>query len=292
MNIKFTSEELKNIIKQPKDSCPHLNYALQKIESESTSHDAKKNVDIELAQAGSVIFDIIEWQSQWKELFETHKEHHLDDPFVEAYIQTAEEIEREKDIDITNSLTDINERFEDYQNEIFNKKMSNDLVSFNDEEKEENVLYIDMQKKELTQKIENIRKFAINQRSVGENYKNAYKQISLINDFDDILQPCEIIIEEQKNNDSLVLGILNHERTTEALIKNDLMSDIEGVLFNKMSSNKKINFIKTKIKENELEYKTIAYYDELDDFQKGNKYKTETINKNKLTKNKKSKLNK
>lgn len=292
MTIKFTSEELKNIIKQPKDSCPHLNYALQKIESENTSSDVKENVDKELYQAGRIIYDIIEWQTQWKELFLKNKSYNLEDPFVEAYIQTAEQIEKKEKIDLSTNINSINERFEEYQNEILNKDMSNDLLMFNDEEKTENILYIDMQKKELTRKIEDIREFAIEQRNIGENYKNAYKQISLINDFNDIIQPNEIIMEEQKNSDVFILGVLNHQKTTEELIKNDLMNDVEGVLFDKMSSKKKLEFIKTKIKDNEFDYKNIAYYDKLDDFQKGNKYKVYSFDKQKLKSNKKIKLNK
>lgn len=279
MNIKFTSEELKNIIKQPKDSCPHLNYALQKIESENTTEDAKKNVEIELNEAGVTIFDIIEWQQQWKNLFENNK--HLDDNdvFVEAYVHTAESLkDTYPKFDLKTNISELISGFEDYQDEIFNKKMCNDLVEFSKEEKEENDLFIDMKKKSLSNKIEEIRSYAINQREIGRNYKEAYKQISLNNELNDIIQPQEIIMEEQNPSDVFILGVLNHEKTTDKLIHDELITDVEGVLFSKMNSKNKIDFIKTKLKEKGQKQEKIAYYENLEDFQNKNKYKTTLIN--------------
>lgn len=288
MNVTFTSEELKNIVKQPKDSCPYLNYVLHSIESKNLVQDEKNKVESNLDSAKKIIKNIIVWQKDWEKILEKQKIEEHDDPFVEAYIQAANETKKRKTIDLDNSITTLNEGFEDFQNELRNCNMSNELVFFNKDEKEENTLYIEMKKNTLIDTIEDIRRFAINQRGIGQHYKDAYKQISISNDFNDIIQPQEVILEEQDEKDVFVIGILNHEKTTDALIKNDIFDEIEGLLFEKMNTPKKIEFLQYKLKNNDsYDQNKIAFYETMSDFQNKNKYKVVDIDSNVKLKSKK-----
>ena len=121
-------------------------------------------------------------------------------------------------------------------------------------------------------------------RTFGNDIKKAYKEISYQKELDDVIQPVEIIEEDQKKKPSLFnLGVLDHEKTFEYLERENIISDLEHVLLTKMTFDKKEKFVIKKIKENNPDIKEVVYFKNIEDFRNKNGY---TVNKENTNKRK------
>lgn len=291
MKVTFTSEELKRVIKQPEDSCPFFNNSLELInkkikDNENNKSEAfLKNIKHSMNEAFLVIDDISKWATSWEKLYEDNKSLSANDSFVKAYVQEAHK--NKKNV----SNFNLNEKFEIFKekidffiDDIDSDNIKNELNQISKEENETNRIMIDINRKILFEGIEDFRDFAKNQRGIGEFFKKAYKEISLINDFNDIIQPYELIEEEQKKENSFILGVLDHEKTFEQLEKLNIINEYDEIILTKMSFEKKKNFIIKKIKESNPEVSNIFYFDNIDSFIDNKGYSKEKVKiKNNLT---------
>ena len=140
------------------------------------------------------------------------------------------------------------------------------MIEFNEDEIKDNHISLEIRKEILLNKIEKFRKYAILNRTFGSDIKKAYKEISYQKELDDVIQPVEIIEEEQKKKPSLFnLGVLEH------------------VLLTKMTFDKKEKFVIKKIKENNPDIKEVVYFKNIEDFRDKNGY---TVNKENTNKRK------
>ncbi len=282
MKIKFTSEELLGIMKQPKDSCPFFNNIIQIINQTLNNENYKniKNVNNEIYKNLDNAFDTIEnikeWSKQWEKKYLDNKILSKDNVFIEAYVKTGyysfnkqEKLKIEK------------------ENLIFKQKIKDFFLNI--ENKESKI--IEQDKKIIFDKIEEFRNNASLNREFGSNLKKAYKEISIENDFNDIIQPYEIIKEEQDiKNNFFILGILDHKKTFEYLLNNEYINGIEEVLISKMEDKKKEDFILNKIKKQNTEIDTIFYFKNIKDFQEKKGYVSNNIFENNLSKKQKKTL--
>lgn len=279
MKIKFTSEELLGIMKQPKDSCPFFNNIIQIINQTLNNENYKniKNVNNEIYKNLDNAFDTIksikEWSKQWEKKYLDNKILSENNIFIEAYIKTGyDSFNKQEKLKI------------EKENLIFKQKIKEFFLNIENKESKT----IDQDKKMIFDKIEEFRDNAILNREFGSNLKKAYKEISIENDFNDIIQPYEIIKEEQNiKNNFFILGILDHKKTFEYLLNNEYINEIEEVLISKMEDKKKEDFILNKIKKQNTEIDTIFYFKNIEDFQEKKGYVSNKVFENNLSKKQK-----
>ena len=264
MKINFTSEELLGIMKQPKDSCPFFNNIIKIINQTLNNKDYKniKNINDEiyknLDNAFYIIEDIKEWSNQWEKKYLDNKNLSEGNVFVEAYIKTGyNSFNKQEKLNINKEHLTFKENIKDFLKKAEHKENKT----------------IEQDKKIIFDKIEEFRNNASLNRDFGSNLKKAYKEISIENDFNDIIQPYEIIKEEQSIKENcFILGILDHKKTFEYLLNNEYINEIEEVLISKMENKKKEDFIINKIKKENKEIHTIFYFKNIKAFQEKKGY--------------------
>lgn len=275
MKIKFTTEELKGFVAQPEDSCPHFNDIIQNIQRMINNVDV--NLEDNIIESLNKGFKIIEridgWSNGWKDSFD---EISIDDVVTEAYVSAAnEELQKNEKINID----EIKEKFldvltNDFTGQISDLSFNNPDIELTEAELNIDRLFINMKKVELNEYIEEMRTFASTKRAYTNYMKDAYKNHSLINDKNDIIQPSEIISEQIKPNDNIYnLGVLFSEQSINKLIKDDVISEIDSFLIEKMNNKDKKDLILESLDKNG--FKKVSYYKDLRDFQEGKGYKTE-----------------
>lgn len=289
--VRFTSEEMKGIMKQPQDSCPFFNNVIQIISKRVEDFDYKNITKINeeiydnIYKAFDIIEDIKKWSIQWENLYNDNKKDLEEDVFITAFKDSAyNALDKQKDFDKEKEINNFKNNVGIFTSEVRNLNIKNNLIEFNEEEIEDNHISLEARKEILLNEIERFRKYAMLNRTFGNDIKKAYKEISYQNELDDVIQPVEIIEEEQKKKPSLFnLGVLDHEKTFEYLERENIISDLEHVLLTKMTFDKKEKFIIKKIKENNPDIKEVVYFKNIEDFRNKNGY---TVNKENTNKRK------
>tara|TARA_Y100001960_G_scaffold317260_1_gene385357 strand:- start:8922 stop:9806 length:885 start_codon:yes stop_codon:yes gene_type:complete len=289
--VRFTSEEMKGIMKQPQDSCPFFNNVIQiiskRIEDFDYKNITKVNEDIydNIYKAFDIIDDIKKWSIQWENLYNDSKNDLEEDSFVTAFKDSAyNAFDKQKDFNKEKEISDFKNNVGIFTSEVRNLNIKNNLIEFNEDEIKDNHISLEIRKEILLNKIERFRKYAMLNRTFGNDIKKAYKEISYQKELDDVIQPVEIIEEEQKKKPSLFnLGVLDHEKTFEYLERENIISDLEHVLLTKMTFDKKEKFVIKKIKENNPDIKEVVYFKNIEDFRAKNGY---TVNKENTNKRK------
>jgi hypothetical protein len=289
--VRFTSEEMKGIMKQPQDSCPFFNNVTQIISKRIEDFDYKNITKINeeiydnIYKAFDIIEDIKKWSIQWENLYNDNKKDLEEDVFITAFKDSAyNALDKQKDFDKEKEINNFKNNVGIFTSEIRNLNVKNNLIEFNEEEIEDNYISLEARKEILLNEIERFRKYAMLNRTFGNDIKKAYKEISYQNELDDVIQPVEIIEEEQKKKPSLFnLGVLDHEKTFEYLERENIISDLEHVLLTKMTFDKKEKFVIEKIKENNPDIKEVVYFKNIEDFRNKNGY---TVNKENTNKRK------
>lgn len=289
--VRFTSEEMKGIMKQPQDSCPFFNNVIQiiskRIEDFDYKNITKVNEDIydNIYKAFDIIDDIKKWSIQWENLYNDSKNDLEEDSFITAFKDSAyNAFDKQKDFNKEKEISDFKNNVGIFTSEFRNLNIKNNLIEFNEDEIKDNHISLEIRKEILLNKIEKFRKYAILNRTFGSDIKKAYKEISYQKELDDVIQPVEIIEEEQKKKPSLFnLGVLDHEKTFEYLERENIISDLEHVLLTKMTFDKKEKFVIKKIKENNPDIKEVVYFKNIEDFRDKNGY---TVNKENTNKRK------
>lgn len=286
LNTKFTSEELKGFIKQPEDSCPHLNEILLKCQNADENFE-KDTINF-LDNATEVIDRIKVWQNHWQNEYLKNKSYSEDDDFIQAYTKTANYYKKDlMKINFTRILEETKKLIRQYQDEI-NIKNNKEFLINNNEKAD---VYMSDKKKLILENVEEIRSFASLNRKVGQFYKDSYKHISYEHDFNDLIQPIEIIREEQGNDDTKFnLGIINHKKTFENLIKNNYFEDHEIASFRLFNNDKIENLIVKRIKEKHPEIKDVIYYNNIEDYRNKKGYNIYTIIRPEMKNNLKNKI--
>lgn len=289
--VRFTSEEMKGIMKQPQDSCPFFNNVIQIISKRIEDFDYKNITKINeeiydnIYKAFDIIEDIKKWSIQWENLYNDNKKDLEEDVFITAFKDSAyNALDRQKDFDKEKEINNFKNNVGIFTSEVRNLNIKNNLIEFNEKEIEDNHISLETRKEILLNEIERFRKYAMLNRTFGNDIKKAYKEISYQNELDDVIQPVEIIEEEQKKKPSLFnLGVLDHEKTFEYLERENIISDLEHVLLTKMTFDKKEKFVIKKIKENNPDIKEVVYFKNIEDFRNKNGY---TVNKENTNKRK------
>jgi hypothetical protein len=289
--VRFTSEEMKGIMKQPQDSCPFFNNVIQIISKRIEDFDYKNITKINeeiydnIYKAFDIIEDIKKWSIQWENLYNDNKKDLEEDVFITAFKDSAyNALDKQKDFDKEKEINNFKNNVGIFTSEIRNLNVKNNLIEFNEEEIEDNHISLEARKEILLNEIERFRKYAMLNRTFGNDIKKAYKEISYQNELDDVIQPVEIIEEEQKKKPSLFnLGVLDHEKTFEYLERENIISDLEHVLLTKMTFDKKEKFVIKKIKENNPNITEVVYFKNIEDFRNKNGY---TVNKENTNKRK------
>jgi hypothetical protein len=289
--VRFTSEEMKGIMKQPQDSCPFFNNVTQIISKRIEDFDYKNITKINeeiydnIYKAFDIIEDIKKWSIQWENLYNDNKKDLEEDVFITAFKDSAyNALDKQKDFDKEKEINNFKNNVGIFTSEIRNLNVKNNLIEFNEEEIEDNYISLEARKEILLNEIERFRKYAMLNRTFGNDIKKAYKEISYQNELDDVIQPVEIIEEEQKKKPSLFnLGVLDHEKTFEYLERENIISDLEHVLLTKMTFDKKEKFVIKKIKENNPNITEVVYFKNIEDFRNKNGY---TVNKENTNKRK------
>lgn len=290
--VRFTSEEMKGIMKQPQDSCPFFNNVIQIISKRVEDFDYKNITKINeeiydnIYKAFDVIEDIKKWSIQWENLYNDNKNDLEEDVFIITFKDSAyNALKKQKNFDKEKEINNFKNNVGIFTSEVRNLNIKNNLIEFNEKEIEDNHISLEARKEILLNEIEKFRKYAMLNRTFGNDIKKAYKEISYQNELNDVIQPVEIIEEEQKKKPSLfILGVLDHEKTFEYLEKENIISDLEHVLLTKMTFDKKEKFIVKKIKENNPDIKEVVYFKNIEDFRNKNGYivNKENTNKRKL----------
>tara|TARA_Y100000588_G_scaffold112523_1_gene123426 strand:+ start:79023 stop:79907 length:885 start_codon:yes stop_codon:yes gene_type:complete len=289
--VRFTSEEMKGIMKQPQDSCPFFNNVIQTISKRIEDFDYKNitkvNEDIydNIYKAFDIIDDIKKWSIQWENLYNDSKNDLEKDSFITAFKDSAyNAFDKQKDFNKEKEISDFKNNVGIFTSEVRNLNIKNNLIEFNEDEIKDNHISLEVRKEILLNKIEKFRKYAMLNRTFGNDIKKAYKEISYQKELDDVIQPVEIIEEDQKKKPSLFnLGVLDHEKTFEYLERENIISDLEHVLLTKMTFDKKEKFVIKKIKENNPDIKEVVYFKNIEDFRNKNGY---TVNKENTNKRK------
>lgn len=268
INTKFTSEELKGIMKQPKDSCPYLNKVIEFVSISADSGNILERSTSELNKAVSVIEQISKWSSEWNHIY-SEKEGIIEDPFVEAYLERCEyHSNQNKPFDLERSINSLKDHLGNYDDGIYEREHK--PKGLNEKEHDD---YLTYKKQVILENIEQIRDYAINERAIGQNYKEAYKNISIELELNDIIQPNEIIREEQGHKpNTLNLGILIHDKTTQSFFNQGLLDDFEVSSLSMMDNKQKETILLSKVKNHHPEIENIAFYKDMNDFQKGKGY--------------------
>ena len=290
--VRFTSEEMKGIMKQPQDSCPFFNNVIQiiskRIEDFDYENITKVNDEIydNIYKAFDVIEDIKKWSIQWENLYNDNKKDLEEDVFITAFKDSAyNALDKQKDFDKEKEINNFKNNVGIFTSEVRNLNIKNNLIEFNEDEIEDNHISLEVRKEILLNEIERFRKYAMLNRTFGNDIKKTYKEISFQNELNDVIQPVEIIEEEQKKKPNLfILGVLDHEKTFEFLERENIISDLEHVLLTKMTFDKKEKFVIKKIKENNPDIKEVVYFNNIEDFRNKNGYilNKENTNKRKL----------
>lgn len=289
--VRFTSEEMKGIMKQPEDSCPFFNNVIQIISKSIEDFDYKNITKVNeeiydnIYKAFYIIEDIKKWSIQWENLYNDNKKDLEEDVFITAFKDSAyNALDKQKDFDKEKEINNFKNNVGIFTSEVRNLNIKNNLIEFDEKEIEDNHISLEARKEILLNEIERFRKYAMLNRTFGNDIKKAYKEISYQNELDDVIQPVEIIEEEQKKKPSLFnLGVLDHEKTFEYLERENIISDLEHVLLTKMTFDKKEKFVIKKIKESNPDIKEVVYFKNIEDFRNKNGY---TVNKENTNKRK------
>lgn len=283
MKVRFTSEELVGVSNQPKETCPIFNQMIYDFQNSiNTGNFNIINLKNMLNENMNSVSNILEWANEWKAEYKKTSSRVRGDHFTEAYILTAEDyIKKNSNFNLDKEKDSFFSKLDEFE-DLFNSK-KNDFV-LNDTQKNGFSLLINLKKQKILESIEQFRYVAINNRNYGQYYKDAFKHNLLLED-KEIIQPFDLINEEQKNSKSFVLGVLEHEKTNKALLENEILNSVELVLFKKMDSNNKIDFLKNKLMNN---YESISYYTNLEDFKLNKKYNTINLMKKEKIKLKKN----
>lgn len=277
MKTRYTTEELKGLRAQPEDSCPYLNNIIQNIQLMINNSDSSysENILLNLEKAFEVISELDDWDKSWKESFSV-----LDkkDDFVIIAELEKDKFKKINPIKLKEEfLTIFNDEFIGMIDDLsFNKKDVELQVS--DEDMKINKLFINMKKVDLHDVIEKIREYASSKRAYTNYMKSAYKNYSVSNNINDIIQPSELIDEQIKpheKNDIYNLGVILSDQSINKLSRDNIINDIELVLVEKMDDKNKTELIIDAI--NNAGFNKISYYKSLSDFSQGKGYKTERI---------------
>lgn len=282
--MRYTTEELKGYKKQPEDSCPHFNNAIQEIQKSINEgkSDFIDDISNHINNAVLVVNKIEDWSNDWERSFSLINNN---DDIVVAYVLAAkEEKEKYENID----LEDLKENFESVLNNDFLDEL--DSIGFDDpdfeldpEQDEIDRLFLNMKRDQLFGFIENMRTYASSKRAYTNHMKEAYKNHSIINDLNDIIQPYELIEDQKKSNNVYNLGVIFSESSNSKLKDDGIISDIDLFLLDKMNEKEKKEIIMEGIKKSG--YASVSFYKTLDDFRDKKGYKTEKIDnkpKNKI----------
>ena len=260
MKKKYTSEELTGIIKQPEDTCPHLNNIIKDIQSMISTNNISKIEDIKehFTKADNVFKRIVEWSEEWNSLY--LKNEKLDDSkvFYDAAKNNLKIVNlynteslKLKILDLVkNDISSIIEASKDYH--------------FSNTEKKENSLLLNMKRDSAFKLIENYRTVAINRRSYGNHIKKAYKDISIMNDFYDVFQPVEYLSEQNSNKNTYLLGIKDSEPAYNTLIKDNIITESDFFILSKMDLKNKDEIIFDLIKKEGFD--NVLFYESISDF--------------------------
>lgn len=276
VKVKFTSEELKGMDKQPEDSCPHLNEIIEHISINKNKNNLSERCFSSLQNAKDVIIRISSWAEKWKNELDSNSDLVSDDPFVDAYLETADFHKNENlHFDINKEITNINCNIENYEEglkEYLEKPLGFDESSHND--------YMNYKKETILKSVEHIRNYAKNERSVGQNYKDAYKNISIELDLNDIIQPYEIINEEQGFKNNIInLGILHHEKTFKEMERIGLLEEHQSAMFSILNKEQIESVIFESVKKEHPDTESIVYFKDLESFQQNKGYDVKRTNK-------------
>lgn len=274
IRINFTSEELKGIMKQPQDSCPFLNEVIHYISIQKDKRNLSSNCLESLNNASKVIHSIKDWGQEWKKEYLAKEPLGVDDDFVEAYIDSAKHYQRQnKRFDLNFEIQHLHTLIENYEEGFLEEQKS--LPEFNQAEHDNYMKYKSVQ---ILENVERIRNYAKNERSIGQSYKDAYKNISINHEIGDLDQPYEIIHNEQGHRNNIFnLGVLNHQKTFKTLKAKGIIDDFEMVSLSMLSRNKMKEFVFSKIKEYEPTVESIVCFDTIDDFKNKNGYETHSF---------------
>ena len=286
MKDKYTTEELKGIIPQPEDSCPYFNNAILKIQKMINDSDSSLEDSIlEDIEKGLNVIERIEiWTNEWMPNFDIIDE---DEELSQAYILAAEDsLNKATQIDIKKTHENFKEVFSnDFVGQIEDLSfvaLPEDNIELSEDDLKIAPIFVNIKKDELNDLIEELRSYASLKRAFTNHMKTAYKNHSIMNDLNDIIQPVELIEEQlSKNKKTYNLGVLGSEQSLNKLLNSNIITNIDLFLINKMPDEKKSEIIFDNLRTEGFE--KVSFYKSLDNFKEGKGYKTQKLNiKNKL----------